>query len=457
MIIATNDSGYIIVGTSSSFGVALTDIYIIKTDNNGVKQWSHLYGSPVIDWGYAIRQTYDNGFIVTGYTNQNAVSGYDIYLLKIDSLGNIQWTKTIGGPDWDFGYGIELTSDSGFIICGKSYSFTNGGSDAYIVKTNSTGEIQWEKHYGGPEDESANGIIRDRDNNYAIIGQTRSYGAGDDDIWILKIDENGDTLWTRTYGISLFDAGYAIDTTLDGNYVTNGTTKSFSTDSTSDMIVIKTNSNGNWMWTRIHGDNGSTEDGYVVKCLPNGDIFDGGITDAYGHGKTAYYMIRMDSDANFITSAAFGGTDYEEGYSVAVGKDNQIIFAGISDSYGCGLYDIYLARIDTFAFVNDYDLSIHITCDSTIGIHEITNERNQISIFPNPAYDRVTISLANTPIISTGYKLRISDITGREIQNHSTIIFPAEISVQSLSAGIYMVGIYNEGNLLATGKLIITK
>jgi len=454
-IISTNDSGYIVVGTTSSFGVALTDIYIIKTDRNAVRQWSHIYGSPGIDWGYAIRETYDNGYIVTGYTNQNNGSGYDIYLLKIDSAGNVEWTKTIGGNDWDFGYGIELTPDSGFIIIGKSYSFSNGGSDAYIVKTNSTGDVMWQKNYGGTNDESANGIIRDRDNNFAIVGETSSYGFGDHDIWMLKINLNGDTLWTKTYGTTLFDAGYAIDTTLDGNYITNGTSNGFSTDSSTDMILIKTTSSGTWKFTRIHGENLHTEDGRIVKQFPNGNIFDGGTTDAYGVGKTAFYMLRNDSAGNFINGCAFGGTDYEEGYSVAVGKDNQVVFAGISNSYGCGLFDVYLIRIDTFTIVNDYILSIHEFCDSTIGVPETIAAGNNISVYPNPATKIAYINLTNKAAPSALYTLAVTDLAGREIMTLEKVKFPAAISLENLQSGIYFVEILQDTIPLTSAKLIV--
>ena len=456
-IIATKDSGYIVVGTTSSFGVSLTDIYIVKTDRNGVKQWSFRYGTPAIDWGYAIRETFDNGFIATGYTNENALSGYDIYILKIDSVGNVEWSKSIGGPDWDFGYGIELTPDSGFIICGKSYSYSNGGSDVYIVKTNSYGDILWQKNYGGTDAESANGIIRDRDNNYGIVGQTKSYGAGDDDIWIIKIDGNGDSLWTKRYGTPLFDAGYAIDTTLDGNFITNGTTTSFSADSSSDMILIKTRTDGFWLWTKIHGDVLRTEDeeGRVVKQLPNGNIFDGGTTNAYGSGKTAYYMLRNDSAGNFLNGCAFGGTDYEDGLSVAVGKDNQIVFAGISNSYGCGLYDMYIIRIDTFTFVNEYVLSIHENCDSTIGVLENITYENDITLYPNPASGSVQMDISLSIPRLKKYNFTISDIAGKEIETNIIEKFPFEISLRGLRSGMYIVQVYEDGFLLSAGKLMV--
>ena len=453
-IISTSDSGYIVVGTTSSFGVALTDIYIIKIDSNGVKQWSHFYGSDHIDWGYSIRETFDHGYIITGYTNQNQSAGYDIYLLKLNGIGEVQWAKTIGGPDWDFGYGIELTPDSGFIICGKSYSFSNGGSDAFLVKTNAAGDVVWQKNYGDQGDESVNAIIRDRDNNYGLVGVTTSFGNGFEDEWLLKINGNGDTLWTKTFGGFLTDIGYAIDTTGDGGFVTNATSNSFTTDSTSDMMLIKTSTDGTAMWTQMHGAPSNDEEGYVVDVFPNGNIFDGGVTWAYGLGQDAFYALRSDQDGNYITGAAFGGSDHEEGYSIAVGKDNKVVLAGITDSDGCGLWDIYLIRIDTFAFQSEHPPIIHVTCDTTIGIEERDLSQSAIAVYPNPSSDRVFIDF-NSKKIKDEYVVSLTDVTGKEIKKITVHAFLVSLDVTDLNDGFYFVNIYQNEHLLGTQKLIV--
>jgi hypothetical protein len=456
-IISTSDSGYIIVGTTSSFGVDLADIYLVKTDRNCLKEWSHIYGTPAVERGYSIRQTFDHGYIIAGYTNHDAAAGYDIYLLKVDSMGEVQWTKTIGGTDWDFGYGIELTSDSGFIICGKTYSYSNGGSDVYIVKTDASGNVMWQKNYGGSNDESANAIIRDRNNNYIIVGETKSYGAGDDDVWVLKIDEAGDTLWTKTFGTALFDAGHAIDTTSDGNYICNGTSYGFrATDTTSDMYFFKIDTLGNQLWYQVQGADSSAEEGLVAKEFPDGNLFSGGITEAYGLGKTAYYMLRTDAGGNYLAGCAFGESDYEEGYSIAVGKDNQIVLAGITSSYGCGLFDIYLIRIDTFDFVNEYIISSHEFCDTTIGIDDPGIGNSVFSISPNPVSTGCTIYYGDSNSKHVPYTVKISDVTGKEISNHQVLEFPFWFTRNpKMNSGIYFVSVIQENLIKAVSKMIV--
>jgi hypothetical protein len=456
-IICTSDSGYIVVGTTSSFGVATTDIYLVKTDKNAVRQWSHLYGSPSIEWGYSVRQTPDNGYIIAGYTNQNSSTGYDIYLLKVDENGAEEWTKTIGGTDWDFGYALELTADGGYIICGKSFSYSSGGADVFIVKTNATGDLQWQKNYGGTGNESANAIIRDRNNDYAIVGETESYGAGEGDMWVLKINGSGDTLWTRTLGTTKWDAGYAVDTALDGNYLMVGSTLGSPVDTTSNIYFVKTEStSGSTMWEHMQGENGSNdEEGRVVKQLPDGDIMSGGMTLSYGLGGKAYFMLRNNSNGIYITGASFGGSDDDEGYSVAVGKDYQIVFAGISDSYGCGLNDMYLARIDTFPFVNEYFVGIIPFCDSTIGITEFNPINNNIAFYPNPVTSMCRVSYMNADN-GKNYTVAITGLLGNEVIRFDVSRFPFEFSVAgTISNGAYLVSIFKDGMLEGSNKLIV--
>lgn len=452
-IIATSDTGYIVVGSTLGFGAGQSDIYLIKTDRNCNKQWSHIYGGSNIEWGYGVRQTYDGGYIVVGFTNENAFNGYDIYLLKVDANGNQQWQKTIGGTDWDFGYGIELTTDSGFIICGRTYSSSNGGSDAYLVKTDSLGNVLWQKNYGGAGDESMNAIIIDRQANFLAIGETTSYGAGDHDMYFIKISGDGDTIWTKSYGGSYFDAGYGIDTAMGGGYYFIGTTKSYTGSIDKQMFFIKTDSDGNLLSVENHGGS-NDEEGRFVKELANGDRVIGGMSESFGNGGKSLFMLHFYPGSN--GGANWGGTDDDEGYSMALGKDSQFVFVGITNSYGAGLNDIYLIRIDSFIFVGDYKFSLQEYNDSLVSIKELVlEEQKYFNISPNPSTQFAEVKLVNGVNEKGKCILKITDLTGHEIKE-----FPINLRSIILARtdfpynGIYFISLYIDDQLSATQKLI---
>ena len=458
-IIATNDSGYIVVGSTASFGAGQSDVYVIKLDSNGHKQWSHTYGTPAIEVGNAIRQMYDSGYIIVGYTNQN--TDYDVYLIKINSSGDLQWSKTIGGTDWDFGNGIELTSDSGFIICGQTYSNPSTSADVYIIKCNSTGAVIWEKHYGGTDYESSNAIIRDRYNSYIVVGETSSNPAQDTNFYALRIKPDGDTLWTKTYAGSKFDAAYGVDTTLDGNYVLIGTTylhnPSDSFNTSKNILFLKIDASGNQMWSSLDGGQ-KDEEGRFVKQFSDGSLLTGGMTESFGGGGQDVFLEHWHPNGQRFEGPTIGGSQDDAGYSAAVGKDNRMMIVGITKSYGCGLNDVYLIRKDTLSFGScELHPPLDTICDSPIvGINELTEQKFHLLVSPNPAHDYIKIEL--NPSVQSNSKnnfIRISDVAGKVIQSieiNSPIII---IKRNHIADGIYFVGLYTENKLFYTAKLIL--
>jgi hypothetical protein len=453
-IISTNDSGFIVVGTTASFGNGNTDVYVVKLDSNGRKIWTKVYGTSAVEWGYSIRQTYDQGYIITGFTNQMVANGYDVYLLKIDSAGTFNWQKSIGGTDWDFGYALDLAPDSGFIICGKSYSYTNGGSDVFIVKTDSNGTINWQKNYGGTLDESGNAIIKNRDNSYFITGETNSFGTGDKDLYALKINSSGDTLWTKIFGTTKFDAAYGVDTTLDSNYVLIGTSFGDLLDTLSSQIIfLKIDSLGNEMWRQYQGADTFPEEGYLIKQLPSGEFLTGGMTESFGLGGKAFYLLRCDNNGNFIAGANFGETESDEGYSAAIGKDNKLLLAGITDSYGCGFYDMYILRINTYAIVSEHPPAFVMTCDSLIAVNEINFPKPSFTIFPNPTHNYFTVSSQSD---LKDYTITINDITGRLVKSIPVVKSQQQIAVADiLNKGVYFVSFLINDKEYQTRKLVV--
>src|SRR5258705_526125 len=193
----TNDGGYIITGMTMSFGAGSEDVYLIKTDTNGDIIWDRSFGGTGLDRALSVQQTNDGGYIIAGTTLSFGAGDNDVYLIKTNAIGNMVWRKTFGGTGLDAGYSVQQTNDGGYIIAGESQSF---GEGVYLIKTNANGNIMWTKTYGGGAGEWGQSIRQTNDGGYIIAGTTLSFGAGNFDFYLIKTDSIGDTLWTKTFG-----------------------------------------------------------------------------------------------------------------------------------------------------------------------------------------------------------------------------------------------------------------
>jgi len=294
----TSDGGYIIVGYSNSPGAADWDIYLIKTDAIGSVVWEKYYGGTGADLGISVKQTNDGGYIIAGYTESYGAGQYDIYLVKTDANGNTTWTKTFGGSSYDFGYSIEQTSDNGFIISGFTESYGAGGRDFYLIKTDANGIASWTKTFGGFNNDGANSVQQTSDGGYIIAGYTESYGAGSSDIYLIKTDANGIATFVKTFGGSNNDAAYSTQQTSDGGYIIAGYTESYGAGS-NDFYLIKTDNNGITSWTETYGGNES-DVGRSVQQTNDGGYIVSGYTASFGAGSRDIYLIKTDANGSVV-------------------------------------------------------------------------------------------------------------------------------------------------------------
>jgi len=190
-LIQTSDGGYAIAGITISFGAGKADVYVVKLDTNGNLQWTKTIGGPKDDWGSSLIQSSDGGYAIAGTTGSFGAGKADVYVVKLDTNGNLQWTKTIGGPKDDWGSSLIQSSDGGYAIAGYTISFGAGGDDVYVVKLDASGNLQWTKTIGGPKDDWGSSLIQSSDGGYAIAGFTYSFGAGEKDVYVVKLDKNG--------------------------------------------------------------------------------------------------------------------------------------------------------------------------------------------------------------------------------------------------------------------------
>ncbi|MEW5759208.1 MAG: hypothetical protein AB1779_00405 [Candidatus Thermoplasmatota archaeon] len=279
----TTDGGYIIVGETSSYAAGAYDVWLIKTDSSGNMQWSRTYGG-------------GNG---------------DVWLIKTDSHGNMQWNRTYGGSYEDGGYSVQQTNDGGYVIAGYTLSYGAGNGDVWLIKTDSYGNIQWNRSYGGSYEDGGYSVQRTTDGGYIIVGETSSYGAGAYDLWLIKTDSHGNMQWSRTYGGGNGDLGYSVQQTNDGGYVIAGFTVSYGAGY-ADVWLIKTDSHGNMQWNRTYG--GSGDDwGNSVQQTNDGGYIIAGYTMSYGAGFYDVWLIKTDSLGNIPSNGEIISTNILSG------------------------------------------------------------------------------------------------------------------------------------------------
>jgi hypothetical protein len=220
-MIQTSDGGYALAGYTESFGAGGQDSWLIKTDSVGNMIWSQTYGGANNDEAWSVIQTSDGGYALAGYTESFGAGHRDFWLVKTDSVGNMIWNKTYGGAGDDQAYSVIQTSDGGYALAGV------GSDDFLLIKTDSVGNIIWGKFYGGADFDAAWSMIQTSDGGYALAGLTESFGAGGQDSWLIKTDSVGNVVWSQTYGGANGDAALSVIQTSDGGYALAGGTASF--------------------------------------------------------------------------------------------------------------------------------------------------------------------------------------------------------------------------------------
>ena len=341
----TTDGGYVITGYTSSYGSTTgRNVWLIRTDSSGNEQWNRTFGGANDDEGWCVQQTTDGGYIITGYTKSYGAGKEDFWLLKTDSGGNLQWTKTFGGEEIDFGRSVRQTADGGYIIAGYTHSY--GAGYAWLIKTDASGNTIWTKLLGGTKSDAAYCVQKTSDGGYILGGATLSYGPSSvPNAWLVKTDSMGDQQWYNVFGGTDVDQGHCVAQTADGGYILAGETRSFGAG-LYDMLLVKTDSSGNEQWIKTFGGTGRDYCYSVQQTFTGGYIL-AGYTLSYGAGGDDVWVVKTDSMGNEVWNETYGGTSSDVGYSVKQTTDGGYIVVGYTFSYGAGLCDVWLIKLES--------------------------------------------------------------------------------------------------------------
>jgi hypothetical protein len=339
----TTDGGYIIAGWTYSFGAGDGDVYLVRTSALGDTLWTRTYGGAGHDDGYDVRQTTDGGYIVTGSTYSFGAGTPDsanVYLIKTDALGDTLWTRTYGGTDNDAGYSVQQTTDGGYIVTGSTYSFgaaTPDSTNVYLIKTDALGDTLWTRTYGGAANDAGHSVQQTADGGYIITGGTTSFGAGGSDAYLIKTNASGDTLWTRTYGGTSRDEGYSVQQTTDGGYISTGLAGGFRY-----VYLLKADAQGDALWARTYGGR-HYSGGNSVQQTRDGGYIVAGETPSHDGLYEDVYLIKADAQGDTLWTRTYGGTGDDWGNSVQQPSDGGYIIAGYG-YYRPGGADVYLIK-----------------------------------------------------------------------------------------------------------------
>jgi hypothetical protein len=429
----TPDSGYIATGSSSSFVGANADLFLLKIDSLGNFNWSYNYGGSDSDWGNSLVITHDSTYAVAGYTNSFGAGGFDFYLVRAAEFGLPMWEKTYGGSDWDKANSLaQIPADSGFVLVGETFSYGAGGKDIYIVRTDKNGDTLWTKTYGDADDDWATGVIVDGD-SIVVCGGTESYGAGMSDGIILKMDLDGNIGWVKVVGMEYDD--YFNSIVKYATYYMAGGARSYDypTDK-KDMWVYKSTLNGNQLMDTNYSDCPDDDEVYDLYVRNgNEDIIIAGYTKTWGvlDGFGDAFISKFTSSYGFVTSVHYGSAGSDRAYAIDPTFDDGWVIIGDMSFLSTGGNNIFILKYNQYW--DHIDIFTELQVDNiTLSVENSQGQAgtNFVKLYPNPTNQTLNIE---SELNIDG--LVIVDMTGKIV--YTEVLPGSSIDLANLTAGIY--------------------
>ena len=493
-IISLPDSGYVVVGSTRSYGPGNVNVYIFRTNKYGDTLWTKVLGNGGEN-AYCVRLTNDQKLIVA--STESMLFGRGATLLKLDLNGSLIWSQSYGSNSSDFIYDLKVTEDNGFIAIGNSVNATAPLSDIFIMKTDSSGNLEWGKHYGGEKSEYGESILEIPGNGYIAIGATNSYNGLETnpyDGMLLRINNNGDTTWSKRYSkIPYSVTGNKIHLLNNGDFLISGGVTN-ETDSYNDFFLARTDSTGQIIWSKQYSKYGPEVTANIIHTNDEGCLI-AGYTTSVNETDSDIYLIQTNNIGDTLWTKGLGGLSYDLAKDIISTHNGFAILSQSSSFNGTGFNsdsDVGIMLIDSMGNGSCYyrpldtmtisslsvmvynfsptiesyciqeSISPPITfggtvvnwCDFTVNTSNVQFNENENYVFPNPFSFGTTLkineNLKNATLIiynTLGEKIMtLENFSGKEIN----------LDREKLNNGVYFLNFVQDKKLISTMKLVIS-
>jgi hypothetical protein len=433
--------GYIIAGHTSSYGGGNADLYVLKTDLNGDSLWMAVWGTSRQERGRDVIACSGGGYAVVGIERIVQANMPQVFFHRLDAAGAIVNTKNYGHIGDDDAWSIVETSDGGFLIGGTTDVSNSGNNNVYLIRTDASGDTLWTRNYGGLEDDEGYRAEQTPDGGFIVVGHTDAAGASDVDLYLIRTDANGDTLWTRRHGGPNVEFGYCVRPTSDGGFIVAGSTESYGAGQ-SDFYLVKTNALGDSLWTRTYGGHHYE---YARSVITNNNGYTiVGHSQSFGNADKDMYIVRTTLLGDVLWAKVIGEEREDWGYDIETTSDGCYVVAGYTNSYGESDNKAWLVKLEA---------------DPTAVDDKVLSPRVSIRCHPNPFNPATTITyrlpedcLVTVSVYDTaGRKLAVV-YDGAQVKGEQTLHWNA----MGFPSGVYFVRLDASGET-HTVKTILLK
>lgn len=345
-VIDCQEGGFLLAG--SIWARNSRDVLLIRVDDNGRILWNHIIGDPGIQIAASVIECDSGGFAILGSTLSSTLD-YDALLIRIDSDGNLLWSHSYGARDSDRGNSLLECSDGGFAFAGFTANYGVNQTDFWLVRTDAEGNSLWNRTYGGNDYDICYSMIHSDSDGFVLAGTTESFGAGNEDVWMICTDSEGSVVWQQMFGGYREDICRQIIRNQNDGYILMGTTQQ-TANLVEDAFAIATHLDGTEIWNTSYGGNTKNTGNSITKCLDGGYAITGSVLEwENGQVVTNLYVTRLNSEGTFLWKKSYGGFDLEVGWSIIQTFNGDFVIAGATGSFAVGGMDAWLLRIPDVA------------------------------------------------------------------------------------------------------------